>query len=152
MHMELSEAKGLYTLIDRISDTCLELIHEYHILIAEYDGIKNAEEISNLVNNCSLLGNQIVTAAHNAAIAITQSNNCLEESRRDPRSKSHYMIEHIELSAKASTIAKSPLLNKEAAEDSINNYVTWLKDLFGQGLNFKYDIQNLHIEDCKDRA
>lgn len=77
-----SEFKALSVLIDRTNDTILEMIHEFHILFVEYEGFEKEKVISNLVDNCSFLVAEIVTVAHNAAIALRQSQKCAEVVKR----------------------------------------------------------------------
>ena len=141
-----SEYKALYSLIDRTNDTILEMTHEFHILFAEYEGFEKEKIISNLVDNCSLLVVEIVTVAHNAAIAIKQSQNCFEEAEKNPMVGEHYMQQALELKSKAISLVKEPLTHKEPVADAINEYVVWLKDLFGQGLNFEYNLAKPQFE------
>lgn len=135
-----TEFSALYGLINRINDTCLEMNHEFHILFAEYEGFEKEKTISNLVDNCSLLGAEIVTTAHNAAITMRQSQNCMEESKRKPLIGTQLMQDALDLNVKAVNLVSEPLPHKEAVADAINRYVIWLKVLFGQGLNFEYNL------------
>ena len=141
-----SEYKALYALIDRTNDTILEMTHEFHILFAEYEGFEKEKVISNLVENCSFLVAEIVTMAHNAAITIRQSQKCYEEADKKPMMGDHYMRQAIELKTKAISLVKEPLTHKEPVANAINEYVVWLKELFGQGLNFEYNIAKPQFE------
>ncbi len=141
-----SEYKALYALIDRTNDTILEMTHEFHILFAEYEGFEKENVISNLVDNCSLLVSEIVTVAHNAAIALRQSQNCVEEADKNDIHNSYYMQQAMELKTKALSLVKEPLIHKELVANAINEYVVWLKDLFGQGLNFEYNLAKPQFE------
>ncbi len=142
-----SEYKGLYALIDRTNDTILEMTHEYHILLAEYEGFEKEKVVSNLVDNCSMLVAEIVTVAHNAAIALKQSQKCDEEAEKNNIHNFYYMQQAIELKAKALNLVKEPLTHKETVANAINEYVVWLKDLFGKGLNFEYNLEKPQFTD-----
>ena len=45
-----------------------------------------------------------------------------------------------ELKMKAISLVKEPLTHKYPVANAINQYVIWLKGLFGQGLNFEYNL------------
>lgn len=135
-----SEYKALYALIDRTNDTILEMTHEFHILFAEYEDFEKEKEISNLVDNCSLLVAEIVTVAHNVAITLRQSQKCADEADKNDMHNSYYMQQALELKTKAISLVKEPLTHKEPVANAINEYVIWLKGLFGQGLNFEYNL------------
>lgn len=135
-----SEYKALYALIDRTNETILEMTHEFHILFAEYEGFEKEKVLSNLVDNCSYLSAEIVTIAHNAAISIRQSLNCFEEADKKPVMGDYFMQQAQELKMKAISLVKEPLTHKDPVANAINQYVIWLKGLFGQGLNFEYNL------------
>lgn len=141
-----TEYNTLYRLIDRVNETTLEMTHELHILYAEYDVFEKEKVISDLVKTTSLLGAEIVTAANNAAVAHRQSQNCFADADKKPNIGMSLMQQGLELSAKAVGYVSAPLPHKAAAEDSVNNYVAWLKQLFGQGLNFEYNLVKPQFE------
>ena len=132
----------LSALIDKINDTVLEMTHEFHILFAEYEEFGKEKVISNLVDNCSLLSVEIVTTAHNAAIAQKQAQKCAEDAEKKPEIGMQLMHDALELNTKAISLVSNPLLHKEATANAINEYVIWLKELFGKGLNFEYKLAN----------
>jgi len=135
-----SEYSSLYTLIDNINDASLELTHEYHILVAEYEDFEKEKAITSLINNYSLLALEIMTVAHNAAIKIRQAQNCFEKAEKDETVSDGYTQMALELNTKVISLVKEPLSHKKAANKAINQYIKWLRKLFGKGLNFEYNL------------
>ena len=140
------EYQALYSLIDRTNETILEMTHEYHILFAEYEGFEKEEVLSNLVDNCSFLAAEIVTTAHNTASSIRQSLKFSEEADKNPIMGDFYLKQAQELKLNAASLVKEPLSHKELVANAINQYVIWLKELFGQGLNFDYNLVKPQFE------
>ena len=141
-----SEYEFLYTLIDRINETSLDMTHEFHILITEYEDFENEKIISNIIDNCSLLAVEIITTAHNAALTIKEAQNCFEQAKNNSLLSGDFTRQALELNTKVITLVKEPLAHKEDADKAVNQYIKWLRKLFGKGLNFEYNLAKPQLD------
>ena len=137
-----SNPHNLHNLNDEMNATLLDLTHESHIVIAEFKGLKGIETLTKLVDDTALLVAEMVFVSHNVANCIANSllYNNKAESLSSDKDKALLMGQAMDVLQIAENYANQPIEHKETVQKDIEAYIVWLNQLFGKGLNFKYQL------------
>ena len=133
--------KNLNDLIDEVNISHLEMTHESDLIIAEYYGIEDIEVLTTLVDMSSKFAAEIVTLAHNVVVEINKYWLARENADKFPEQSGQFLTYASEATNKAATLAEAPMVYQEKMRNAINNYIVWLHQLIGKGLNYRYELK-----------
>lgn len=139
-----SNPQNLYDLNEEINASLLDLTHESHVVIAEFQGLDGINNITTLVDDTAYLVAEMVTISHNVANCITNSKSLKEQAEKCNNEKDKVLLigKAMDAMKLANNYTDMPLEYKEKVEKDLTAYIVWLNQLFGKGLNFKYRISD----------
>ncbi len=135
-----SSSESLYRLNDEMNVALLNLTHNSHLVLAEFDQLVGISAMTNLVDHTALLVGEIVTKSHNVAISIDIYNTCLKQAESHDFHRDSYLANAVSAQESINENAHKPFINKDIVDRDLDVYIEWLTSLFGKGLNFKYRL------------